>query len=842
MAIWSAEIKEIERLYDSLKGQLPDVEKELVQLIKSEDANVILLYSRRCLEVIITDLCECELKRPRKTEPLKGIIDKLHKEEKVPSHIITSMHGLNELSTYGAHPKDFDPEQVKPVLNNLDIIIKWYLKYKDFQITGNVKSDEEKSEVVKSEIKKHNLPISTTRFIGREKEMKEVRDLFQKSRLVTLTGAGGCGKTRLAREIAYILIEEYKDGVWFVNLSPITDPHFVAKSITEVLNIKEEPDKPILDTLINKIKDKSLLIILDNCEHLVQVCAEIVDKLLQNVKGIRILATSREALNIPGEVIWIIPSLSFPTPGSRVVIEEIDHYESIKLFTDRAALGKPGFTVNAQNVSAVAQICSRIEGIPLAIELAATRIRHLGPETILERLREQFNILSSSDRIAPERQQTLKATIDWSYNLLSYQEQLLFNRLAVFTGDFSLDAAEEVCKDTKLPEKDILSLLSQLVDKSLIIANRQEDESVRYRFLEPIHQYSLQNLINSKEEQFFRRNHLEYYLKMAEKAYEEQFDGMASWITKLNKEHDNLRSALDWADDHSPNDYRWLSGTLGWFWNTNGFYSLGNNYLTWSLEKLRDRTKVTARLLLGLGNNISYSSGYRKGNELLNESLDIFREIGDKEEQAIVLYNLSMIGYGLENEDLGLNYSEEGVKLAEVAGNKALAIQCSLMVCQGLVCTIQIDRAKKLAEQLLEISKEQNHTFGMIIPFHFLGDCAILSGNFLEAERTYGQNLSRCFQVGFLLGAVVEMQGTAMSVAGQSRYSKAVRLNAATMGKAMLLGIKIPGYKFWQELLKKHISPIKEKIGDELYTRYEEEGKNMGFEVAIEYALDFDRD
>ena len=316
--------------------------------------------------------------------------------------------------------------------------------------------EERLGKVKAPEVKNHNLPIPTTSFIGREKEMKEVRDLFQKSRLVTLTGAGGCGKTRLAREIAFILIEEYKDGVWFVNLSPITDPDFIAKSIAELLNIKEEPDKPILDTLIDKIKDKSLLLLLDNCEHLVQACAEIAFKLLQSVKGIRILATSREALNIPGEVIWMIPSLSFPAPGSRVVIDEINRYESIKLFTDRAVLGKPGFTVNTQNVSTVAQICSRIEGIPLAIELAATRIRHLGLETILERLKEQFNILSSSDRIAPERQQTLKATIDWSYNLLSEQEQLLFNRLAVFTGDFSLEGAEEVCQDNKLHKEEYI--------------------------------------------------------------------------------------------------------------------------------------------------------------------------------------------------------------------------------------------------------------------------------------------------------------------------------------------------------------------------------------------------
>jgi len=361
------------------------------------------------------------------------------------------------------------------------------------------------------EVKKHNLPISTTSFIGREKEMKEVRDLFRKSRLVTLTGAGGCGKTRLAREIALTLVEEYKDGVWFIDLAPVTDPNLVIRSITEVLSIKEEPTKPIVDTLTDNIRDRSLLLLLDNCEHLTEACAEISDRLMQSVKGIRILATSREALNIPGEVIWRIPSLSFPEPDSGRTIDEIQSFEAVKLFTDRAASGKPGFVLDSRNASPIIHICRRVAGIPLAIELAATRIRHLGADTILERLEDQFNILSTSSRAVPERQQTLKATIDWSYNLLSEQEQLLFNRLAVFAGDFSLEAAEGVCPDEKLDKKSIIPVLSQLVDKSLMTAENREDGSVRYSWLVPLQQYSLQKLIDSREEEIFRKSHLTYY-------------------------------------------------------------------------------------------------------------------------------------------------------------------------------------------------------------------------------------------------------------------------------------------------------------------------------------------
>jgi len=236
---------------------------------------------------------------------------------------------------------------------------------------------------------------------------------------VTLTGAGGCGKTRLAREIVITLVEEYKDGVWFTNLAPVTDPNLVTKEILKVLNIQETPGKTIADILIENIKDKSLLLLLDNCEHMINACAEIIEKLLHTVKGIRIMATSREALNIPGEVVWRIPSLSVPEYDTRTELVDIQNFEAVKLFADRAASGNPGFVLNTRNISPIIGICQRVAGIPLAIELAATRVRHLGPEDILERLDDQFKILSSSSRTIPERHQTLKATIDWSYNLLT---------------------------------------------------------------------------------------------------------------------------------------------------------------------------------------------------------------------------------------------------------------------------------------------------------------------------------------------------------------------------------------------------------------------------------------
>ena len=704
--------------------------------------------------------------------------------------------------------------------------------------------EERLGKVKPPEIKKHNLPISTTSFVGREKEMKEVRDLFQKSRLITLTGAGGCGKTRLAREIASTLIEEFKDGVWFVNLSPLTNPDFIAMSIAEVLSIKEEPDKPIIETLINNIEDKSLLILLDNCEHLIQACAEIVDKLLQSVEGIRILATSREALNIYGEVVWMIPSLSFPAPDSKVLIDETDRYESIKLFTDRAALGKPGFKVNTQNVSVVAQICSRMEGIPLAIELAATRIKHLGPETILERLEDQFKILSSSSRIAPGRQQTLKAAIDWSYDLLSEQEQLLFNRLSVFAGDFSLDAAEEVCQDNKLIKEDILSLLSQLVDKSLIIAIRQEDESVRYRYLEPIHQYSLQKLIAGNEETDFRKKHLEYYLKMAEKAYEEQFESQLVWLTKLKQENYNLNSALNWADQNCPEEFSILVGYLSWFWVVVTNFLSGKQYLEKALSKGSKGTEAYARTLCGLGYLAFYFKDRDYVFDLLNKSLSLWNRLNNRFEEAIVLSHLSMSHQNISKDmEEAVKHSEKCLELARKMDKPGLLNNALGYLCMSLVHSKQFDKALPYIEELFTSSISLNQPLMISGARHLRSDCALGVKDFREAEKRYGLGIDTALKYGILFNAYADLQGIAFALSGQTRWAKSIRLNAVAIEMFKSIGVEIYGiWPLWDEFTDTYMGGARKAVGEELTKKYEEEGRRMGFEAAIEYALDFEKD
>ncbi len=693
------------------------------------------------------------------------------------------------------------------------------------------------------EIKKHNLPISTTSFIGREKEMKEVRDLFQKSRLVTLTGAGGCGKTRLAREIALTLVKEYKDGVWFVDLAPVTDPNFVAKAITGVLSIKEAPNKPIIDTLIENIKDKSLLILLDNCEHLIQVCAEIADKLLQSVKGIRILATSREALNVSGEVVWGIPLLTFPDSVSKKDIDEVQRYEAIKLFIDRAGAGKPGFTLNPQNLSALVGICQSVSGIPLAIELAATRIRHLGPEAILERLQDQFKILSSSNRTVPERQQTMKATIDWSYNLLSEQEQLLFIRLSVFAGDFSLEAVEEVCSDIKIKKEDIITYISQLVDKSLVITEDQNDGSVRYRCLYPLRQYSLQKLIESGAEEKLRKQHLSYYLKVVEQAYKEQFRLQLKWLNKLEQEYDNLISALNWSFTQSSENFILLSGYLGWFWEAHSYYSTGKDYLERALSKNISKSEAYARVLSGLGIITYVSVDVPRTISLLKESLGIWHKLNNPWEEAIILCWLSG-QYSVSGDyEKGLKSGKQSLESARKTGDPGLINYCLISVCMRFVFSKEWEQAIPYIEELLISSEKLKQPLGILYARHYQSDCTLGLRNFKEAEKRYAFSMKTALKYGSTFIATNDLHGIAFSVSGQSRWAKAIRLDVAARENYRIMGLNIHGLiKFWDEFFDTYIEGAREKLGEELTRKYEEEGRNMGFDAAVKYALDFDKD
>ncbi|HET9907192.1 MAG TPA: adenylate/guanylate cyclase domain-containing protein, partial [Anaerolineales bacterium] len=386
-----------------------------------------------------------------------------------------------------------------------------------------------------------NLPLQLSTFIGREKEVQQIKKRLEKNRLVTLTGSGGVGKTRLSIRVAEELLNQYPNGVWLVELAPVTDPDLVTQTICAALDVTPQGNTPALTVLTNYLKQKKILLVVDNCEHLIDSCAQLCEALLHTCPNLQIIASSREALGIDGENAYRVPSLSLP--NLKDGLSTIEQSEAVKLFVERAAATLPEFKITKANAAAIAQICQRLDGIALAIELAASRVKLLKVEQIASRLDDAFRLLTGGSRTALPRQQTLRALIDWSYNLLSEEEKTALRRLSVFVGGWTLEAAEHVCDNSN-----ILDLLTHLVDKSLVAIDLEHGDEPRYYFLETIRQYTREKLFDSNEMKATRQRHLTYFLAFAEmKGTETQGRDQITALQKLDDEYENIHEAMDWA-------------------------------------------------------------------------------------------------------------------------------------------------------------------------------------------------------------------------------------------------------------------------------------------------------
>jgi predicted ATPase/DNA-binding SARP family transcriptional activator len=519
----------------------------------------------------------------------------------------------------------------------------------------------------------HNLPVHLTSFIGRTEEIATIRRQLQEHRLVTLTGSGGAGKTRLALQVAHTFLNpdaadapagpaRFKDGIWLVELAPISQPEGVARLVASVLGVREESCCSLTQLLIESLRDQQVLLLLDNCEHLLDACARLVEDLLRACPSLTILTTSREMLGMIGEIVFRVPPLSLPAlslPADPAVLLQ---FEAVRLFVERAKAVRPDFQHSPQNVAAVVQICRKLDGVPLAIELAAARVRSMTPEQINARLDDRFRLLTGGSRTAMPRQQTLRALIDWSWDLLTDDERTLLRRLSVFRGGWTLEAAEIVCADcgpgadaaesqtanAKIPNVDVLDLLTHLVDKSLVVLQEQAGEA-RYDLLESIRQYALEQLNQAGEAALVQATHAAYFLGLAEQAEPHLRTGeQLHWLARLQAEHDNLRVALAWtaAQGRVESGLR-LAGSLARYWYLRGYWREGRSWLRQLLaadeaasQRTEDHTRARIRALCGAGWLADEDGSERP---LYSEALALSRQVGDRWSEAFALRGISSV-------------------------------------------------------------------------------------------------------------------------------------------------------------------------------------------------------
>ena len=608
----------------------------------------------------------------------------------------------------------------------------------------------------RNKVSPNNLPSPLSIFIGREREIVEVKNLLTSHRLVTLTGAGGSGKTRLSLRVAQELLGEFKYGIWFIELASIFDPDFLTPSIASTFNIRERSTQTLQDGLIDYLSSRRLLLILDNCEHLVSACAKLTETLLQSCPDLQILATSREVLGISGEFAWSVPPLSLPdqqpwksTASAQDAIRLYEESESVQLFVARAMANSTEFRLTAENGAWVAEICRQLDGMPLAIELAAARVRSLSVQQIAQRLDDRFHLLTGGSRTAPPRQQTLQSALDWSYALLSEHEQKLLQRLSVFVGGATLDAAESVCVGEGIESAEVLDTLAHLVDKSLVTAHRPERGETRYRLLETIRQYARQRLVESAQIDEVKDRHLQYFLDWAENA-EPRLMGaeQAEWLAQYEAEHDNLRAALDWChlNDRSAEAGLRLAAACGRFWRLHGYLSEGRKNLSEALSKpgAKPRTKTRARALTLIANHAYLQSDYPAMRPLAEEALSIWRELGD-EGKAGAAYTLDLMGELATEEgdyERAPLFFQEALELYEEISNVRGIGQIHMQYGWAAMRTGDYERAQHHLEEFLRLAQQVEDQSGLAFAFSGLGEVAVRQGKLEHANSLLEQGLA----------------------------------------------------------------------------------------------------
>jgi len=684
----------------------------------------------------------------------------------------------------------------------------------------------------------HNLPKDRTRFIGRAKEVDDCSRMLGTTRLLTLAGLGGCGKTRLAIKVAEKSADEFPDGVWFVDLVPLTEASRIVAAVAQVLKLREEPDKSLEDLVSAYIAAKKVLLVLDNCEHLLSACVEFADKLLSSCSEVRILATSREALNVQGEKVIAVPPLSVPDINTGLTLDVVQSADAVKLFIERAQIVRSGFELTTGNVASVAEICRRLDGIPLAIELAAARVKILSVDQIRTKLDDRFKLLSSVGRTMLPRHQTLRAVIEWSYDQLDDEEQRLLRALSVFSGGWTLELALTVAAG--FDEYRILDLHSQLVDKSIVIVQREQKGAPRYGFLETVRQFLIDRLNDSGEARVIREAHLEAMLDLAEQAYTERITQEEARGEVLEIERDNLRVALEFARTIDSERYLRLVGALAWFWLVKTHLFEARKHLTAALaaSEVEPSRPARARALWGAAQTLAFQGDPSSARGWMDEALSTWRDLGDTHEIALALEGIGWTHFFSSEDEQACTAFEECLRLQQQSGDRHLIIRAMVGLAQVLVALGRTTEAKPMAQEIIEFAESHNDKRSEHFGWHYLADCELILGNCRDSLELYKKSLALAKAIGDKVEISFEVQGVAMSLAGLGETELAVQLAGAVRAEWDRIALDVH-VRFWDELLDRYIGAAQKSLGIEFSEKAWNKGKSISFDDAVTLALEF---
>jgi predicted ATPase/DNA-binding SARP family transcriptional activator/DNA-binding CsgD family transcriptional regulator len=738
---------------------------------------------------------------------------------------------------------------------------------------------------------KHNLPAPRTNFVGREREMVELKRTLSMTRLLTLTGAGGSGKTRLALEVARELIGAYPDGVWLVELAPLTEGDLVVQEVARSLEVPERPGRPLVDTLVDTLDNKEMLLVVDNCEHLVEATAQLVDALLDSCSRLRVLATSREPLGVGGEILWQVPPLSVPAkkgggPDGEYTVESLMRFEAVRLFVDRARLRLPSFQLTRENAGAVAKVCRWLDGIPLAIELATARMGALAVEQVAQRLEASLDVLKGASRTTAPRQQTLRATLDWSHDMLSEAERALFRRLSVFAGGWTMEVAEAVCSGGVIEQDDVLDLLGGLVDKSLVIAGASTGGVVRYRMFRPIRQYARERLEASGEAEAVGDRHTAAFLALAEEAGPELAGPeQRLWVERLEGEHDNMRATLSWLLERGKDELGVrLCAALWRFWYVRGYLSEGIRCMERALasgdseaspvrvkalegmgwltqgqgdtalaeatykemlelsQELNDKGNV-ATALNSLGTIALTHGNNERARALLEENLAVLRQLEEENADTTLkrFHALNLLAYSALNEEgdyvKATELLKQSLALAREAGDANRVGATLLNLGYAELMQENYERAMAFSEEALMVANSLGNAGVEIFPEARvnLGLAALGQGEHERAAASFEEALAIAQKVGVKASVINALEGMASLAVAVEEATRAAHLWGAAEAAREATGIALPPGD--RALHEPYLASARSRLGEAAWEEALAEGRAMSLEEGAEYAL-----